>query len=403
MSDQRPRVAILADWWWPESVGGAEHADRATARALAREAEVAVFVPAVRGKVYQDGPLTVYAVRRPFARRVHADTRARRGIEFLTAWLLPATAWRLRRHIRRFNPDVAVATNVSRTGPWLLRAIRGVSFVRVYHDLSDTCWRRSRLKGSTICAEICRECRVKAWALRTAAPRDGTSVCVSGFVQTELVAAGLTSRQASLVAHPVLDDPGRPAPPLPSEGGDELTIGYIGRISPVKGIESAIRTVAAYQRRTGKSVSLLVAGEGQASYVRSLVDLAAAESVKAEFAGFMDVDEFCARASAVLIPSRWMEPFGLVPAQVGRRGRPMLISQVGGLPEAAEASGGRFAFADFQDPVSAAEALVRLLDSWTVGSDERSSTRGQVPVSLQDGVGAAVHQLLVERHARVTS
>jgi glycosyltransferase involved in cell wall biosynthesis len=395
MNAQTPRIAVLADWWWPETVGGAERSARAAAMELARFATVGVFVPAAREQVYTDGPLTVHAVRRPFARRAHVDSRARRGLEFLTAWLWPPVARRLARGIRAFGPDVIVATNVSRTGPWLVRHAKttGTRFVRVYHDLSDTCWRRSRLKGGSACATVCGECKVKTSIMRGVQPAAGVSVCVSGFVQTELVAAGLTTPAMSVVAYPMLG--AATSGPAPRRPVGDLVAGYIGRIDAVKGIESAIRATAAYRRATGKAVSILIAGEGEPGYVRTLAALAAAESLDVEFAGHMDVDAFCSRVDVVLIPSKWMEPFGRVAVEVGRRGLPMLISPVGGLPEAAAVSGGRFGFADFDHPEAAARALSALL----AGSPPAAAApRPPSPaIALEHGVALAVRRVLDAR------
>ncbi|WP_406037122.1 glycosyltransferase [Micromonospora sp. NBC_00898] len=387
-----PRVAVLADWWWPDEVGGAERSARAAALELARFAEVSVFVPAAADASYVDGPLTVHAVRRPFARRVHADTRARRGLEFLSAWLLPWTASRLTRRIGDLRPDAVVATNVSRTGPWLPRWVkaRGFRYVRVFHDLSDTCWRRSRLRGSGSCATICGECRVKTRIMRNTTPPAAVSVCVSGFVRDELVDAGLTTAAASLVGYPLIG-PTEPVRAPRRETDGDLAVGYLGRVSPVKGIESAIRTAAAYRRTKGRDVTMVVAGEGPADYARTLVELARSEGVDLRLPGHLAVDAFCASVDVVLIPSRWMEPFGRVAVEVGRAGKPMLVSPVGGLPEAAAASGGEYAFADFQDPEAAAVALGALWDgaSPSAGPAGRAAAR-----PLAQSVAAATRRVL---------
>jgi glycosyltransferase involved in cell wall biosynthesis len=389
MSQEPPRIAILADWWWPDTVGGAELSARSAALELARFAQVAIFVPAAVQKVYADGPLTVHALRRPFARRVHAESVVRHGMEFLTAWLLPPVTWRLSAAIRDFDPDVTVATNVSRTGPWLLRRAKASrsGYVRTFHDLSDTCWRRSRLKAGHACASICGECQVKTRIMRAATPASAVSVCVSGFVQAELIRAGLTTPEESIVAYPMTGSDTTVRPPATTAG--DLVLGYIGRLDPVKGIEPAIRTAAAYRRATGKAVSMVVAGEGQAGYVRQLAALADAESLDVDFAGRLDIDTFCGRVDAVLIPSTWMEPFGRVAVEVGSRYRPMLISPTGGLPEAAAVSGGRYAFADFQDPQGAAQVLADLLNG--VAAPARPAT---TVLALEQGVVLAVQRAL---------
>lgn len=394
MSGRRSRIAVLADWWWPETIGGAERSARSAAWELARFADVAVFVPAAVEKTYADGPLVVHAVRRAFARRAHADTAARRGAEFLTAWTLPLIARRLTRRIAAFQPDLVVAGNVSRTGPWSVRWVRSkrLPFVRIYHDLSDTCWRRSRLKGTQICDSICGSCGVKTWLMRSATPRSTTAVCVSGFVRRELTDAGLTTPDTSVVGYPLVGaesgikrdalSPQRPT-------RHDFVFGYIGRIAPVKGIEAAIRVAAAYRRATGKTVLMLVAGEGAADYLKELAGVASAESVEVEFAGHMDVDAFCSRVDAALVPSMWMEAFGRVVVEVGSRGRPMLISPVGGLPEAAAVSGGRYGFADFQRPEAAADRLAALLDGH--GSDD---SRPVSAMTLNEAVVSAVERAL---------
>ncbi|GIJ40809.1 glycosyltransferase [Micromonospora andamanensis] len=386
-----PRIAVLADWWWPEDVGGAERTAREAALELARFAEVAVFVPAASETTYEDGPLVVHAVRRLLARRMHADTRVRRGLEFLSAWLLPWNAARLVRRIAAFQPDLVIATNISRTGPWLPRwaRARGLRYVRVFHDLSDSCWRRSRLKGARSCVTVCGACQVKVWAMRGATPPHAVSVCVSAFVRDDLTRTGLVTAATSIVGYPLVGR-GRPVrlPRRDDDGG--LVVGYIGRLSPVKGVESAIRTAAVHQRRTGSSVTVLIAGEGQSEYLRTLVDLAHVEGVRLDVRGHLTVETFCGLVDVVLIPSRWMEPFGRVAVEVGRTGRPMLVSPLGGLPEAAVVSGGDYAFADFEDPEAAATALATLLS----GSGPEAMPSTNRVVTLKEAVVVATERAL---------
>ncbi|MEU4240727.1 glycosyltransferase [Actinoplanes sp. NPDC026619] len=390
----RPRIAVLADWWWPDSVGGAERTARSVSQKLAESADVAVFVPGAVEKTYQDGPVTIHSVHRPFARRVHAGSRVRHALEFLTAWTVPGVASRLAQQVRDFGPDIVVAHNMARTGPWLIRQVRSDHFryVRVYHDLSDTCWRRSRLKGENICADICGECTVKKSIMQRASPADAQAVCVSEFVRTDLSRAGVINADDALVGLPLAFSETTPAPPR--RGNGDLVVGYLGRLSPVKGIEAAIRTVAAYQRTTSRPVQLLLAGEGEPGYVATINELAAKESVRIVLAGQMDADAFCAHIDVALIPSTWMEPFGRVAVETGLRGRPMLISRVGGLPESAAVSGAPYAFADFRNPEAAARALADLL----AGRAE-PATRRPVAKALPLVVSGAVSNLLRRRPA----
>jgi glycosyltransferase involved in cell wall biosynthesis len=361
---------------------------------------VAIFVPAVADREYLDGPLTVFAVRRPFARRVHADTAVRRGIEFLTAWLLPTVAARLASKVEAFRPDVVLAHNVSRTGPWLVRwaKMKRAVFIRVYHDLSDTCWRRSRQKGGSNCVTVCGTCRLKIRIMRSVWPPEGIGVCVSKFVASELTRAELIEPRSTLIGYPISGSPPKWVKPDGTTDGKTLTLGFIGRVAPTKGIDDAIRVVASYTRRTGRPVSLLIAGDGQAGCVETLKRLAAAEAVDVHFAGYMDIDTFCGRVDAVLIPSTWLEPFGRAAVEVGVRNVPMLVSPLGGLPEAARSSGGKYALADFRNTEVAAACLADLLRG-QVSQPVDSPGSEPSPGALEDTIELAVRRVLAVRVA----
>src|SRR5262245_2595791 len=119
-----PRIVLVADWWWPEQIGGAERSARLVAKTLAEYADVSVLVPAWRDASYQDGSLGVVAVRRPVARRAHAGSIVRRVAEFVATWVSPRSSAGLRQRLAMLEPDVVVVTNTARTGPWLLRWIK---------------------------------------------------------------------------------------------------------------------------------------------------------------------------------------------------------------------------------------------------------------------------------------
>jgi glycosyltransferase involved in cell wall biosynthesis len=385
------RIAVLADWWWPDIPGGAERSARDVTARLSTFAEVTVFVPGTTERPYHDGAVRIQPVRRILGRRTYADGVVRQGMEFASAWLLPFIATRMARRVEAYAPDVVVAHNVSRTGPWLLRWVKGqgLPLVRVHHDLSDTCWRRSRLKNGVNCTEICGMCTMKTAIMRSAHPASTPRVCVSDFVLRELVKANLTTPGDAAVGYPLVNTAAAQLPPRVSADGG-LTLGYIGRLSPVKGIESGILTAAAYLRRTGTPVRLVIAGEGRGNYAAELAALARTHGIEAELPGHLDIDTFCAQIDVALILSVWMEPFGRVALEVGTRGRPMLVSPLGGLPEAAAASGGVYAFADFRDPEAAAEALAGLVDRYRHAGPSLPN-RQQLP-SLPDVVVDAVRR-----------
>jgi glycosyltransferase involved in cell wall biosynthesis len=116
------------------------------------------------------------------------------------------------------------------------------------------------------------------------------------------------------------------------------TIGYVGRVSPEKGVDVAIRALAQLRGETGLEASLHVAGGGPADYRRDLEALAGELDVgeRVAFLGPLDVEGlklFYAGLHALVVPSVWEEPAGLVLVEGALAGVPLVASRVGGIPE----------------------------------------------------------------------
>ena len=116
-------------------------------------------------------------------------------------------------------------------------------------------------------------------------------------------------------------------------GGDYFA--FLGRISPEKGIEQAIRIAAAC------GVKLKVAakiGEEDMPYYEAVVaPLLAGETV--EYVGEIDDSQksaFLGGARALLFPIAWPEPFGLVMIEAMACGCPVVAFRRGSVPEVVE-------------------------------------------------------------------
>jgi glycosyltransferase involved in cell wall biosynthesis len=108
-----------------------------------------------------------------------------------------------------------------------------------------------------------------------------------------------------------------------------------GRLVADKGFDLALEAFASLLPRF-PALRLTIVGDGPA---RSDLE-AQAQQLRighaARFAGWVAPEEIPAvinTATAVVVPSRWQEPFGLVALQAGQMARPALVTRVGGLPE----------------------------------------------------------------------
>jgi glycogen(starch) synthase len=136
----------------------------------------------------------------------------------------------------------------------------------------------------------------------------------------------------SSVIYNSVDEPSIEPRPL---AFDPARLLCLGRLVPEKGFDVAIDAFAGI-RDEFPGITLVIAGDGSARpalthQVRSLgLDSAV------EFTGWVQPDEVPAlinRCTALIVPSRWREAFGIVAVQAMQMARPVVASDVGGLSE----------------------------------------------------------------------
>jgi|APCry1669189000_1035189.scaffolds.fasta_scaffold00505_9 glycosyltransferase involved in cell wall biosynthesis len=113
-----------------------------------------------------------------------------------------------------------------------------------------------------------------------------------------------------------------------------VRIGFIGRISTVKGLDVLADSVALLP--SNLKVRLIVAGDDRfVPAAESAPVRAALERISGvtEVVGWTNRDSFHASIDLLVVPSTWDEPFGLVAAEAMARRTPLLVTKSGALPE----------------------------------------------------------------------
>ena len=151
---------------------------------------------------------------------------------------------------------------------------------------------------------------------------------------------------------------------LAPKTGDDAYFAFLGRISPEKGIESAIRIA------TAVGVKLKVAAKvdlaDKVYFENSVRPLLGNDNV--EFIGEINdaqKPEFLSNAQALLFPIDWPEPFGLVMIEAMACGCPVIARNRGSVPEVMEDGVTGFVIENDDEAIAALGSL-NTLDRATV-------------------------------------
>jgi glycosyltransferase involved in cell wall biosynthesis len=171
----------------------------------------------------------------------------------------------------------------------------------------------------------------------------------------------------------------------PRAPGAPFELLFIGRIDPVKNLESVIVALASL-RSSSLAVHLKVAGEGDAGYVATLKALAARQGIAGaiEWVGNADGErkkQLLLNASAFVLPSH-SESFGIAAVEALAAGLPCIVSRQ--VAVADDIQGGDAGFVTGTDAASIAAGIRTMI--------ARSDRHGVV--------SAAAHRLAASRFSR---
>ena len=129
------------------------------------------------------------------------------------------------------------------------------------------------------------------------------------------------------------------APDKPRSTGTRPYFLFVGRLEEIKGLQNIIPVF-----RNRKEYDLLVAGDGE---YRDALSAMAGDSPNIKFLGRLNQDELGAlyeSARAVIVPSICYETFGIIIIEAFARKTPVIVNDLGALPEVVEDSGGGFVY-----------------------------------------------------------
>jgi len=263
----------------------------------------------------------------------------------LTGLHSPVSCRKMRQVLRERRPDVVHVHNVyPLISPSVLRICRraGVAVVMTVHNYRLMCPNGLHLSRGEVCERclggreywcVLRNCegslpKSLGYALRNWVARkrrmflDNVTMyaALTEFQRQRLIAEGFPAERIAVIPNMVSATDGQVEPRL----GDY--VGYVGRISPEKGVAHLL---SAARRLTD------IAFKAAGSYDR-MPHLPGDAPANFEFLGQLGAERlngFYSQARMLVLPSTWFEGFPMTIAEAMVRGKPVVCSRIGGLQE----------------------------------------------------------------------
>lgn len=333
-AERRLRILFACAAYPPYGKGGGPAASESIATALhARGHHVTVVtVTGEDGQAMRGG----IGIRTLPSLNVYWDYWQRNPLAKKLAWHAlengnPRALIAMRRAIAEVRPDIVVTISCENVNvaTWLAARTLGVPTAHVVQSHFLLCWRGTMFSDGANCGTQCSVCYATSLGKRLFSHLVDGVIAESRHMLDQHAAAGYFAKAHRKVIPAAVDWPVAAAP-RPHDG--LLTVGYIGMVTPNKGVETLARAAA----RLGEAapVRYLIAGDGPADYVRRVS--AMFPSARAQFLGWTDPRAFYPKIDLLVVPSLWAEPFGRVCIEAFTHGAAVIAARAGALPEIVE-------------------------------------------------------------------
>ena len=260
----------------------------------------------------------------------------------------------LRAVIAKEKPDIIHCNAVSGFGLEAWAASQGIPLVHTLRDFYLACVPGKTYRDGKNCERACTDCKILRAPFHFG-NRPDAFVSISEDTlerHREFGAIGREERATVIHNSPSAEGIFHER----SRAGSEYVLGYIGRVEDYKGINVVLD---ALELIPDPDVRLLIAGDGESALLDQIRERARLDT-RIRYMGRMVKQEFYASVDLVLVPSQWHEPYGRVAAEAAIGGKDVLISGVGGLPEAVSVVSNYGVVSDFTQPSAWAAKILEV-------------------------------------------
>jgi glycosyltransferase involved in cell wall biosynthesis len=336
------KIAFFNSYYSPDIGGGAEVTLKVLVESMRNAGhEVMVFCQGREKGVRLDQVDGVQVVRMglenmyfPLVRDDVAPSRLDRFLWHFRDQDNRAVVEAIASELNKFAPDVASCHNLAgmSVSVWAHLEARRIPIVQVLHDQYLLCPKTSMTKGDSVCEKQCFDCGLLRRQHASKSRSVNAVVGVSRYILDKLFAAGYFAEARDKYVINNVRNPNfwqnlvSDAEPRKSHG---LTFGYIGGITPIKGVELLLADFLSSDLPA--DANLRIAGSGDAAYVEGLK--ARYPGKRIEWLGYSTPKDFYSSIDVLVVPSIWHDTLPGVVFEAFGYGLPVVGSTRGGIPE----------------------------------------------------------------------
>ncbi len=232
--------------------------------------------------------------------------------------------------LERVKPDLIVSNNLPGLSIALWRQAKQshIPVVQVLHDYYLLCPNVTMCKAGQICSSPCSSCRTFRVGHAAQSKHVSAVLAVSAAILKQHTINGVF--EGVPIQRVIYNARDLPEPTAHETGSESLTFGFIGGLTPVKGIAALINAFGSVAKAYPK-VRLLVAGAGEIWYEEELKR--AAQGLPIEFLGSVNAFDFFSKIDICVAPSTWNDPLPGVVYEAISQSVPVIGAALGGIPE----------------------------------------------------------------------
>jgi len=245
----------------------------------------------------------------------------------------PLYMYSIKKEIQQFSPDVISVHNMQgfSVAIWdILKSLK-IPFVQVLHDQYLLC-PANMFRNQQLCTEQCTQCKILRFPHKIKS-KNVNVVGISNFILNKFLNYGyFNNAKIKKVIYNSRKFNQNLIQIDNRMNTNDIVFGYIGTLIQYKGIEVLLDLFV--NNKILKKYKILVAGSGEKKYENFLKQKYKAKNII--FLGQVKQEEFFSNVDITLVPSLWEEPLGMIVIESLLFGKPVITSNMGGLPEMIE-------------------------------------------------------------------